>query len=1061
MMLKRLFLLLSVVIVVGLMGCDGSSSGSSTASSVAFLTRQIQGVVVDGPIKGALVVFHKDGKTANVCGSTGSGKCQAETDDNGNFETDLNIYEDPDALILVSTDGQDTDTHVDFGGINLKARMSWFSDQGYSVVISPITTFLMVQGDDQEEAEERVRRALGIGAGVNLYADPSSDQNLHNGSILLSLLAAGLRDIGFDEDIFEILEQRSPDVLVDADGKLTSQAAAQIFPDNAEIAQRIVNVFGSYIDAGGDPQAIYEGEIVYAITRLLEQDENYPGNLTDEEEAELKNRAAKLAEKIIQAAGESGVPLDGYHPGQVCRYALFIYFRDSSGSGLSYYQVFMAGDSAAFEARIAGIPEDANIEAIASSQALINVMAPLGQDGLLGDDNQKRLEYYFDSNISHLFKAAKTIDLVLDDEINDGIILEVVKGKAENGFFDEALSLVETQLWQSENIAHGYRYYANRLMEWETANRSAPSVQEALQKSEALYYKVIESKGKENLASSDTSNLQSLASSYREAGFLDDAERVLEYLKGCAVLLQTVASYGRLIVGTWNVADDYIALGDYSSARPLVEDMWEYSSACPANIVSGHSYYKAKVFNLAETALRFAELYKLRGSAVDRAAVVSIVEQIESIRANDGLENLTAANTWVYISYMVEALYGVGENQAAYGLIETIPTTYNTYKLKCYKLTATAEALEKGIEAAAAIIETYIMVLGDAEDAIEAWTYLGVNKLTPYVALALIQAGRNGEALLAIDRAKTLVDGLGIADEDDRYDALISFGYVKLADLYYSAGNEAMALTCLQAAEGAANGFGGQGYVVMGLVETALGYQNLGQSHLEKAMNLLAQAETAADQVDPKIHPTSPVMDVYAEVISGYLSLKSQEDAARLIPKHVEAARAIFTAFTAESDHDKYLKYEITYLLKSADFYVQANLSAQAPAVIAEALGLVDLIYDADEKIDYRIKIVEAYAAAGFYDEARAVADAIPYVDQKNEAIQVIAATFAGLDDFPETSAAVVDTDKDGKPNFFHPLAGQEEIDASGLVLDDDSDGDGVPDSVDVRPLYASSEDRV
>ena len=682
---------------------------------------------------------------------------------------------------------------------------------------------------------------------------------------------------------------------------------------------------------------------------------------------------------------------------------------------------------------------------------------------MVGDDNQLRLEYYFNSNISHLFMAAKTIDLVMDDEINDEIILEVVKGRAENGFFDEAVTLIETQIWQSENIANGYRYYANRRMDWESDSdsRTSLNVLDALGKAEALYYKVIESKGKENLGNSDTSNLQSLASSYRAAGSLDDAERVLDYLESCAALLQTANSYGRLIVGTWNVADDYLDVGDHASARPLVEKMLEYSKVVPPNEKSGQYYYQAKVFYLSQVAERYVALYRLTNLETDREAVIDIVELIESIRANDGLENLTADKTWVYVPFYVESLYAIGENKTALDLIETIPTNYSYYILRCYKLTAKAEALENGIEAAENIINTHIAVLGDAEDVVEAWTHLGINKNTPYVGLALINAGRYAEALQALDKAKAVLDGVSIVDEDDRYDLLIHFGYVKMADLYHMAGSESTALTCLQAAKSVSDGFSGQGYVVMGLVETALGYHAMGEAYLDTAKNLLAQAEDAAAQVETKIHPTTPTMDVYGEIITGYLALGDLVDAARLIPSHIEAAREIFTALTPESNHDKYLKYEIKYLLKSANYYVRTNLSESAPAVIEEALALVDLIYDKDDKIDYRITVVEAYAAAGYFDEARAAADSIPYVQQQNEAYHAIAETFANLDDFPDTSVASVDTDKDGKPNFFHPLADQGAIDASGLELDDDSDGDGVSDAVDVRPLYASPEDQV
>lgn len=57
------------------------------------------------------------------------------------------------------------------------------------------------------------------------------------------------------------------------------------------------------------------------------------------------------------------------------------------------------------------------------------------------------------------------------------------------------------------------------------------------------------------------------------------------------------------------------------------------------------------------------------------------------------------------------------------------------------------------------------------------------------------------------------------------------------------------------------------------------------------------------------------------------------------------------------------------------------------------------------------------------------------------------------LDAFPKLVAASVDTDDDGMPDAFNPGATPEQIAASGLVLDDDNDNDGVPNAVDVLPL--------
>lgn len=56
-------------------------------------------------------------------------------------------------------------------------------------------------------------------------------------------------------------------------------------------------------------------------------------------------------------------------------------------------------------------------------------------------------------------------------------------------------------------------------------------------------------------------------------------------------------------------------------------------------------------------------------------------------------------------------------------------------------------------------------------------------------------------------------------------------------------------------------------------------------------------------------------------------------------------------------------------------------------------------------------------------------------------------------DDFPSSTAASVDTDGDGKANFYGINTNEELRAASAIELDNDSDGDGISDEQDINPL--------
>ena len=90
----------------------------------------------------------------------------------------------------------------------------------------------------------------------------------------------------------------------------------------------------------------------------------------------------------------------------------------------------------------------------------------------------------------------------------------------------------------------------------------------------------------------------------------------------------------------------------------------------------------------------------------------------------------------------------------------------------------------------------------------------------------------------------------------------------------------------------------------------------------------------------------------------------------------------------------------------------------------------------------------------GLHDKSLAIADneALGVVE-KESIITEVAASLSVKNDFKQTLVASVDTDGDGKANFFLNIASDEAIVNSGIVLDEDSDNDGVNDELDAYPL--------
>lgn len=98
--------------------------------------------------------------------------------------------------------------------------------------------------------------------------------------------------------------------------------------------------------------------------------------------------------------------------------------------------------------------------------------------------------------------------------------------------------------------------------------------------------------------------------------------------------------------------------------------------------------------------------------------------------------------------------------------------------------------------------------------------------------------------------------------------------------------------------------------------------------------------------------------------------------------------------------------------------------------------------------------ITPTLAYARLYNSARQLLQQLSVGEaERLQNLAVIAAIQAEQDDFPASPIATVDTDGDGRANFFAVAATPEQLAATDIQLDDDADGDGVVDEEDPQPL--------
>ena len=1045
------------LLLLSLAGCGGEETYISSPKLLA--TVPFRGIVEDGPIVGAKISLRdQDGTYYPLYDAQEHPQYEVKTDTEGAFSLGVKAGSNFSNLRVVAVGGIDRDTGMDFSGLEMRSPLGLFQDNMAAIVISPLTTLiadLHDQGFSFEDAENRLRAWLTLPDNADLTAPPSTNLDLQRRTLLLSKIALEIKEINTAQplDLIRAEAAKPGTSLLDADGACKQEILSALGLD-ALARERVSRLH--YLLT--DPQIVTKEEAFFIFKReelIRIFDDNFkevldlPTLFDAQQQLNYQKNIELLAEKTLLAAGSEVFLLVKPIPSRLFRYILFTY-KLTAPETLSL-------DVAAFSATLTyeendlrvALENDPWIALLARSSSANSVDSPLLLNELPGDDNQQRVTYFYGSDLSPHFQAEQLIGRVFDDAINDAVLLKIIEGKANAGLVEETWTIIATQIVQPEPKANAYRSLANALIKY---NRMEEA-RSALDLAQDLYRQVIAAKGIASASSKDIDNIMATSNSYRKAGDLVKAQNLLDYIYDIAqVFLDNkiiATTYGSIITGIKKVADVYISEGNTDAATPLVQAMYYYSGQTPAL----SNKYLLRVYNWSESAKRYADLG-------NRDMVMQILSDIQTLRADDGLQNLTEAATWSIIPDLVESLYRVGATGEALTLAESIPQD-STYLSKAYKLVATYEALQGNLETAFSIIDnaTYFP---KNEDRIELLTYF--NNSRPYIGQMLINARRFSEASQALEKAIVLLDGMTASNNLVR----ISSGYVKVAELYALMGESAKAAALLQAAQDAIID---DVYRVTVMADIALGYHNLGQTGT--ALTLLDKAQDLAD-ANPTFFRANTILNLgkeeyatllYEKLVKSYETIGEQgRIATTMVNSFQPWAGKIHTAGTV---NDLLAGKECEALLRGALYLDRAGYHDGAMATLEDAKKLIQFKVDSSGNIQgvviaviktlftNYVNVIKTYASVHEYEQALTLALALPFTSERNQGIQTLANAYIDRDDFPASTVASIDSDGDSQPDFFHPLASSAEIAESGLFLDDDSDGDGRLDIHDIRPLFA------
>jgi tetratricopeptide (TPR) repeat protein len=1061
--LNVISILLMCTLLAGLAGCSGSSDDPAATLPVA--TRLIAGTVEDGPIAGAQVrLLDRAGMNqVYACGASGLGLCSQIFDNpDGHFSFVLAMDVDPATLLVETTGGVDQASRVDFSRsgfsstpLRMLAPLDRYLDRIDQVSVNPLTT-LAVLSDRTATAPLSVSLQLLTGLGLtneeSIFASPAETAETQRLTLLLSKLAI----LSSSDDPFAVVTDYllAGQQLLDETGQLMAlelESAGVLTAEQIAELQALQDVLLNVTDPDQMSTRFRQQEIIQGFLAALTDPANSvlpEPNLLDTVDPDMQLNLQTLADMVLNAVGDQ-LLLGGAVPEHLARFVLFSYGLEDQVKLAAAPQVFNSYlTRTEADDTVVTLDMDPALLGLANLQVSQSISVPLPASGLLtGDDltlsSQKR-NYYYQSDISHLYQAKQLVWNINDDPVNDAVLLQVVEGEAIAGRFIEAATLLRTQIYQSEVRGQAYIKYAEGL----TAHGFRVDALVALQEAEALFLKVVDAKGIASFSRADAQNFKDLARGYIEAGYPNEALAIVQFLAAdVAGYLTATTAYGNLTTAGREVVAAFVELGDMVNAETALNLTYQLTLGVPDD---SNGTAKYRVRELVAVAELFAELGYL-------PRVEDVWTSIEQLRYADNLITETGTATESYIPKLAVAIYTAGMVSETFELIASLPVgagVFERYQMEAYKRLATHLAIrDQGLGAereslpvdpanytAMDLINFFLVpdyfnpTVADSQ--IEALTYY--NSAVAYVALAMIEKNLTSEATVALVKAEQIVDTLDPNGVKLRSNAKVNYGYAKLAELYLKFEATVEAKRLLDKGVAVLPLIDDPTYHAKAVALLAELYLDLGD--FARASSLLSLIGEAVD------------LDGYVRVIKAYTRIGDIQSALDFIAEYADAAEAAYDPLTM--DNTSLGAASAANLVYAARFYSGLGYFSEAVETLQRALPVAWDIPTETTRMARLIDIAEELATARAYRQALELAWSLPFVSNRNAALQAIAETLATRDDFPESPYATIDLDGDRLPEFFSADASGNDILASGLSLDRDSDNDGVADDQDRWPFY-------
>lgn len=1035
-MKKRVITLSSIALAVIFLGCGGGSSSNNN-------TKSLQGKVIDGPIDGASVFLRCNSSkiVGNIAKTDVSGSYAI-----GNIPNDTNL-----TLCTIYSDGGNDGE--DLSRLKLKTDLSLY-DKYDTVLITPITTMLSNNKNISTNptlAKTQTANFLNISSS-DLLKNPQDSLTLSKVSKILTRVALTQNTKGslvgvIDTNSLQPNATLSSDVLNSFDIKTDKKENLKAIMQSILAAKNVDEVLKNSI--------ISNTKVLLKEAYMLENMDNI----------NVKNNISSLANKIAQANR-----VDTKYK-EVSRYQIRKALNDINlmskidKNGKLDRNITNALQSSDFSQYL---DKEINIKDVKG----FVVYNSKYHQSVLGDDNDKRIEYYTFSDISHMAKALGLLENSYSDLLLNPAYAQIAKGYAKLGYDEEAQRILQENIYDQSSKIDTYIKLATI-----SADQKRPSyAKKSLDKGFALLKTYFKQKGYANLNSDDSWRVLKFYYEYYDINEATLAEAVMDYFNNDVMpAFQNYTAYARMVIGFRNMIQEYIDEGNQEYAKILFKKAKDFVLKIP----------------IEENNIR--SITMLMFSIAHPGATLGLRDDVNELLAKvDSIDNTygTAWGKLTAVGKPAVAWYAfsgddVAGIRALNGETDLIYNTLKNVGIKGYS-SSTAKywdnedgAVENGLAAA-------LFIDGKKQEAIDLiYEYRPFKKYedqphSPGNQIFRIYAPRKISVSLDTGRQLKARDfnlmiefyEMLVADMEQRpwrlsdlaiqkYVLNNKYGVTIVAKHYHDVNNPAKRDKMIDKAIKIADNMSDPLYKLNAYSAISNIVKEL---DLPKRENIVAMVKKISTLVlNVTLDNTAEDYNTKLEVginqakHLAYFGLLNESKTLALKLKNS------LPAFI--SGNKKNIDIRVGYAIgkinkQGTDYYTASILSAlvqakeykKAEMLIDEISSNVASLGESLDTYMYYRNVARAYAAINNDVKAKQTIEKIKTFKEKNDATLRVIEHLSDFDAFSNTPIAFVDFDGDGKPDFFNKTATKEQIKASNLQLDDDIDGDGILDNVDTLP---------